>query len=123
VAEKEGASDPDALLSSLDEDAADFEPLRFDLSNSRDRSAFRELFSSARPPLVRSDRLRSQVRELVRSRSPEYSSVALDDATERFLEEHGRETYGSWVYYPWRRTLVRVLSKLDFVELRTSRFR
>jgi hypothetical protein len=112
-----------ALLSSLDEEAAEFRPSRFDLSNEDDRGALSALLSGPRPPRTKCDQVGSQVRELLRSRTPTLSSAELDDAAHGFIEEHGQETYGRWVYYPWRGTLVRVLAEPDFVELRTSRNR
>lgn len=49
--------------------------------------------------------------------------------TNETLEEFRKETlggrsieeYGTWVYFPWRRTLVHLLPKNEFISLRTNR--
>ena len=120
-----GRSDPERLLGSFDNEPLLYTPVRFDLATDGDKAVLHALLTSELPPVTKRDTLRAQVRELVKSRSPDLfrPREALDTAADEFLEARGRETYGRWVYYPWSRSLLRVLPPDEFVELRTSRNR
>ncbi|WP_245802713.1 ThiF family adenylyltransferase [Belliella pelovolcani] len=69
------------------------------------------------------DEIKSQVAELTKLQNPSirYSSSQLDEEVNRFFEEHVPETYGVWVYYPWRKTIAHLLPEEDFVAVRTIR--
>ena len=69
------------------------------------------------------DSIESQVAELIKTKNPArlFSPEALQEQVEDFFCEKDRETFGVWVYYPWRNSLVRLLEEEDFVALRTSR--
>lgn len=69
------------------------------------------------------DEIKSQVAELIKLQNPSirYSSSQLDEEVNRFFEEHSPETYGLWVYYPWRKAIAHLLPKEDFVAVRTIR--
>ncbi|MEX2594473.1 MAG: ThiF family adenylyltransferase [Anditalea sp.] len=69
------------------------------------------------------DTIEDQVAELFKIDNPSqvFSSEALKEKVEDFFKEEDKDTFGLWVYYPWRNTLVRILEERDFIKLRTSR--
>ncbi|MCH7410313.1 ThiF family adenylyltransferase [Belliella sp. DSM 111904] len=69
------------------------------------------------------DELDSQVSELIKLRNPakKYTKEELSKAVELFFEEKERTSYGVWVYYPWKKAMVRLLPEEDFVAVRTVR--
>ncbi|GGF17443.1 ThiF family adenylyltransferase [Echinicola rosea] len=71
------------------------------------------------------DQLDIQVSELIKIEHParKFDEEELLDKMEAFFNEHPRDKYGNWVYFHWRRQLIRILAKEDFVNLRTSRNR
>ncbi len=124
MAERAEWPDLAPLLEGLDDNSAEFEPLRFFCDQAADAEALKRLLLGKGRPLFRRDDLESQVRELVRSRTPTLTDASkLDAAAREFMLERGEARYGVWVYYPWRRLLVRVLPPEEFAELRTTRNR
>jgi molybdopterin/thiamine biosynthesis adenylyltransferase/nitroreductase len=95
---------------------------RFDLACPADAAALAQLLDSEAGLLVR-DQLVPQVAELVHARNPTHKRNPARDAEvcATFLRDHDPDSYGCWVYYPWRRTLVRLLPEAEFVELRSAR--
>lgn len=79
----------------------------------------------ADPSISVSDTLEGQVAELIKVKHPSqvFPSDVLQDLVEDFFEENEKETFGVWIYYPWRKALVRTLGENDFIHLRTSRNR
>ncbi|GAB3663984.1 hypothetical protein GCM10028791_39510 [Echinicola sediminis] len=71
------------------------------------------------------DELDAQVGELIRINHPQrkFTEKELQDKIEGFYSENPRDLYGNWVYFSWRRQLVRILDEEDFVKVRTSRNR
>ncbi len=71
------------------------------------------------------DTLLDQVRELIVTRHPEqkFTPATLERLVTDHLEGIPPERHGTWVYYPWSKRLVHVLSEAEFRELRTSRNR
>lgn len=69
------------------------------------------------------DTIENQVAELFKISNPSqvFSSKALQECVENFFKKRDKSTFGVWVYYPWRNTLVRILEEKDFIRLRTSR--
>lgn len=71
------------------------------------------------------DTFESQVEELIKINNPtrSFTKEDLREAKSHYLKSSGRllEEQGNWVFYPWRRTLVRILEEGDFIKLRTSR--
>ncbi|GAB2628369.1 ThiF family adenylyltransferase [Belliella aquatica] len=69
------------------------------------------------------DEIKSQVAELIKLQNPSqnWSSETLTVAVEDFFNEHDQETYGVWVFYPWKSTLVHLLPEEDFIAVRTVR--
>jgi len=71
------------------------------------------------------DTLVSQLKELLKIDNP-----AMQMTAEQFLDKQNNyysqrqqppEEVGNWIYYPWRKTLVRILEEEEFIRLRTSR--
>lgn len=71
------------------------------------------------------DTLEAQLEELAETRDPKTkrSRPGFADAVEAVLAGRPRERFGTWVYYPWLRRLVRVVPEPEFREIRTSRNR
>lgn len=71
------------------------------------------------------DTMRSQLRELIRSRDPArtYSSADLDAAVSGHLGATAMEDHGVWVFYPWSNRLVHLLDEPEFAIVRTDRNR
>jgi molybdopterin/thiamine biosynthesis adenylyltransferase len=69
------------------------------------------------------DELKSQVKELIKLKNPSenFSETELELKATDFLNAHGSDQYGLWVYYPWRNALVRILPEEDFIAVRTVR--
>lgn len=71
------------------------------------------------------DTIASQVKELLKIDNPTMQMGAenLFELEERYYAEKQLtpETVGNWIYYPWRKTLVRILEEEEFIRLRTSR--
>lgn len=77
------------------------------------------------PSTIIFDTLEMQVGELIKINHPyrTFTQEELVERVENFFKETDKNTYGVWVFYPWRNTLVRVLAEKDFIRLRTSRNR
>lgn len=71
------------------------------------------------------DQLDIQVAELVKINNPtqKMTDDALRQGVEEFYGQFPRQAYGNWVYYHWRKQMVRILEEKDFIHLRTSRNR
>lgn len=69
------------------------------------------------------DTLDMQVSDLVKLNYPQKArdKVFMAQKIEEFFRIHPREQYGNWVYYPWRKILLRTLSEIDFITVRTIR--
>jgi molybdopterin/thiamine biosynthesis adenylyltransferase len=69
------------------------------------------------------DEIKSQVAELIKLQNPshDWSTENLTFRVENFFKEHNQDTYGVWVFYPWKNTLVHLLSEDDFIAVRTVR--
>ncbi|AWW31683.1 hypothetical protein DN752_16970 [Echinicola strongylocentroti] len=86
-------------------------------------TALAELMSDDR--IQKIDQLDVQVAELIKINHPtqKFDEDQLSEKVTEFYIDHPREEYGNWVYYHWRRQLIRILAKDDFIDLRTSRNR
>ena len=82
-------------------------PRCFDLACQADAEALAQLLEREAGLMVR-DQLVPQVAELVHARNPTHKRNPARDAEvcATFLSDHDPDSYGRWVYYPWRRTLV-----------------
>lgn len=93
-----------------------FKPL--DFSNSL---IFRELYNSSEVTLI--DLLEDQVGELIKANNPSksFTEEQLSALVVQFFVEYDRDSYGNWVYFPWKKALVRLLPEEDFIKVRTQR--
>ncbi len=69
------------------------------------------------------DPIESQVSDLIKSENPDRTlpSEELKAKVESFFKEKDRDMFGNWVYFPWKKTLVHILSEPEFVKIRTLR--
>src|SRR5271167_334634 len=105
-------------------DEQTYRPQPFRMSVSDDRDALSELLNTRRTVRAH-DTLLTQLRDLVRTRSPGQRLAAqeLDLLVREHLQETPAEEYGVWFYYQWSNRLVHLLDEPEFVELRTNRNR
>ena len=96
----------------------------FELSSKSGRQSF-ETFRAALTAYEVFDTLEDQLAELLVTRSPKLRSnpEGLAEAVSRELGAEGWSHKGCWAWYPWSRSLVRILNEEDFIELRTNRNR
>lgn len=99
-----------------------FKPIVFKLSNHNDISKF-EQFLSHHSSLKLVDTLHQQIRELAKLSYPQkaLSEGEYKDFTDNYLKAQHPHLAGNWCYYPWLNTLVHLLSKDDFIKIRTNR--
>lgn len=82
--------------------------------------SLRALIKANQPEIV--DTIEAQLAELVKMQNPSRlmsGEEALLAARVRLGEKP--ENYGVWVYYPWKNTLVHLLDKDEFKQVRTNR--
>lgn len=96
-------------------------PSIFKPSDSSVSLVFRELYNS--PEITLIDLLDDQVSELIKAKNPSksFSEAELASLVIQFFIDQDRDTYGNWVYFPWKKTLVRLLPEEDFIKVRTQR--
>jgi len=75
------------------------------------------------PSLTIHDTIRSQVSDLIKLRSPgrQWSTQELANGINDFFGDQAPSEYGTWVYYPWRNSLVHILPEEEFIQVRTAR--
>lgn len=87
-------------------------------------SDFEELLELKKIPHIQIiDKIESQVGDLIKSQHPQ-SQLSISDLEElvsNFFIANEKETYGNWVYYPWKFSLVHVLPEAEFIRVRTIR--
>jgi molybdopterin/thiamine biosynthesis adenylyltransferase len=94
----------------------------YDPQNPRDVQALQRIRSEV-PHLEVVDPLELQLRDLIKLQHPQKNLT--DQEYRSLIAEHlgdmPMDQYGNWVYYPWRRALVHILPKEEFVRVRTIR--
>lgn len=87
-----------------------------------DKSKLIKLIESNKNLIIH-DEIRSQLEELIKCRNPK-KKINQEDY-KSYIDQHLGHThiddYGTWVYYPWSNKLVHLLSKEEFIEVRTNR--
>lgn len=75
------------------------------------------------PYVVVVDQIESQVTDLIKAETPSktFSQEELSKKVKEFFQEVDHETFGMWVYYPWKNHIVHVLPENDFIRIRTIR--
>lgn len=105
-------------------DTQSYRPQFYRLTDEDQRSALDHLLAQ-NPTLLVIDTLESQLRELIKSLHPS-EKIADGDYPAR-IQHHLRgqdmRSYGVWVYYPWRNSVIHLLDEEEFVEVRTNRNR
>lgn len=69
------------------------------------------------------DEIKSQVSDLIKSQNPEiqFGKEELTERVTQFFQDINKDQFGTWVFYPWKYTLVHLLSEEDFIRVRTIR--
>lgn len=77
----------------------------------------------SKAPVAVVDQIELQIAELIKAKnaSKTFSKKELEKEVEAFFRKYPRETYGNWVYYPWKHVVVRLLEENDFIAVRTQR--
>jgi molybdopterin/thiamine biosynthesis adenylyltransferase len=110
-----------APRSSGDDDCA---PLLFPGSDEQARRRLAVLLGEGRVESIH-DSVLDQLGELIEIETPDRSwkPAELQQAAHQRLGATPADRFGTWVFYPWRRTLVHVLPEAEFRAVRTSRNR
>ena len=100
-----------------------YKPTFFRLESYVDKSAFHTIKHSASNKCY--DTIDTQILELLACRNPslDKAKILSSGMVDGYLREINKtlETYGVWVYYPWKNHLVHTLDEEDFIEVRTNR--
>lgn len=99
-----------------------FLPRIFNINNPHDKIEVQQLLDGQQDIVV-IDQIESQLRELIKIRNPKTSLSEAEylEQIDTLLNGLSAQEYGCWVYYPWNKKLVHLLSEDAFIELRTSR--
>ena len=99
-----------------------FKPIFFNKSNIHDNNKIQTLKDSGEI-LFEIDEYTRQLKDLFVSRFPSLSTNEEQflDFSSLLAEGKSMEELGEWVYYPWRKTLVHILSREHYIEVRTNR--
>src|SRR5438093_12811750 len=97
-------------------------PVIFSLQSSAGTDQYDTLIS-AHPEIIVHDLFELQKKELIKTRCPgrQLQAADLETLYKEWLAGKDAATEGCWVYYPWLNTLVHLLEKGEFIELRTNR--
>jgi molybdopterin/thiamine biosynthesis adenylyltransferase len=100
-----------------------YKPTFFRLESDADKAAFHNLRDSAEN--ICYDTIDTQILELLACRNPSLgkANILSSGMVDAYLREKNKtlETYGVWVYYPWKNQLVHILDEEEFIEVRTNR--
>ncbi len=92
--------------------------------NPKDLSDLEELLEIKKIPHIQIiDKIESQVSDLIKSQNPQrqLSISNLEELVSNFFIENEKESYGNWVFYPWKFALVHILPETEFIRVRTIR--
>ncbi len=112
-----------ALLSSLPKpDFSSFRPLIYDLSQEGEFEKLNN-FLNHNSDVVLHDKFEGQIKELYKIRNPKkkFNENELNEYYRNWAASKNTLKQGLFVYYPWKKNIVRIVSKEEFIELRTSR--
>jgi molybdopterin/thiamine biosynthesis adenylyltransferase len=100
-----------------------YKPTFFRLESEADKSAFHVIKHSTSNKSH--DTIDTQILELLACRNPSLgkANILSSGMVDAYLREKNKtlETYGVWVYYPWKNQLVHILDEEEFIEVRTNR--
>jgi molybdopterin/thiamine biosynthesis adenylyltransferase len=99
-----------------------FRPLLLDPKSPTDRAILNEI-KTAVQGLFYFDEIVLQLRDLIKLQHPKrtLTTAEYDGYIESHLSGCPQDEYGTWVYYPWRRSLVHLLPREEFIQVRTIR--
>ncbi|MFT6243818.1 MAG: hypothetical protein ACJA0U_000084 [Salibacteraceae bacterium] len=94
----------------------------YDLSSKIDKTKLTKLLDSHSEIRVK-DELQAQLSELIKLRYPKkkHSDAETKILIDQHLNNIPEEEYGIWVYYEWNNTLVHILDRDEFYEVKTNR--
>lgn len=90
-------------------------PLILHLQKDADLNIYHKLLKSG---AVLYDHFYPQLQELYAIRYPKQKLNK--EGAQKYATNY-KDQYGDWVYYPWRNTLIHIVSQKDYYELRTAR--
>lgn len=104
------------------QDAHQYQPIFFRLTNEVDYNNLKLLFDESRILFVH-DNINGQLKELIKCRN-----VGIKLNNEDYLQKIEQllagleiDKYGVWIFYPWSGRLVHTLDEEEFIEIRTNR--
>jgi molybdopterin/thiamine biosynthesis adenylyltransferase len=99
------------------------QPVLYRLENRAERVACEQAMRHRKGEVV--DTLEEQLVEWLVTRTPALRQQpdTLAEAIQREIGEEGWEAFGTWAWFPWRQTWVRLLPESAFVAVRTNRNR
>jgi molybdopterin/thiamine biosynthesis adenylyltransferase len=97
------------------------DPMIFSPINAGDWEVIKDLRGSDYIHTI--DQIDSQVIDLIKADNPEIqlTKEELNSRLADFFKDKARDFYGTWVFYPWKNTLVHILNEEDFIRIRTLR--
>lgn len=108
-------------------DTSDSRIVEIQIFNPRQKEEYAQfLLLKSHPKVQVIDKISSQALELIKIRNPTYPISTNREFILKKLEEYlslypDTDLIGSWVYYPWSNKLIHVLSRDEFIEVRTNR--
>lgn len=99
----------------------DYKPLIFNAANEDNQTFLKELFDTH--SIIRHDTIEMQLKELfeIRNASQLINKADIQKMYANYSKNIEINHYGEWVYYPWKKTIVHILPKEEFWEVKTSR--
>ena len=99
-----------------------WQPVFFRLSEESDAVALEKLLSN-NPNIVVRDQIMLQLKDLVKLENPQktLSHEEYEILIQEKLQGNSTDTYGVWVYYPWKGEIVHLLDEEEFIRVRTIR--
>lgn len=104
-------------------DKNSFTPLVYDMSIEENRQQLEVFLNNNKYQITIYNSIENQILELYKIDNPNRKpdQKELNNFLSEFKAGRDLHEYGVWVYYPWRKALVHLLPKEDFIRLRTSR--
>ncbi len=96
-------------------------PIIYNPSIPSDQQEMSSLMGSGSLRVV--DQIESQIIDLIKADHPkkQFSKEELELKLVEFFSKHPKDSYGNWVYYPWKQAIVHLLPEREFVKIRTIR--
>ncbi len=98
-----------------------YKPIFFKLNIPEEKLQY-ELLLKSNPSIQVYDEIQGQLKELIKILNPSIKIKPEDypNLIDKHVGNQSLLEYGIWVYYPWSLRLVHILSKNEFIDLRTS---